>query len=174
MADFLSIEVTGSKELRESLAAAVDRLERPRELLDSIGAALEVNIERRFDTKRDPQGRPWARLADSTRAQYDKQDTSSKGPKAGTVVRRGTLLERTRQMRNSLTHNVGENFVEVGMSRLTTDGKWSIPLLHETGTRRMPRRGIFLADPDTGTLGPEDEADVATEISDFLDEVFGA
>lgn len=174
MADFLSIEVVGNKDLRESLAAAVERIERPRELLRSIGAVIENNIERRFDTKRDPQGRPWAGLAESTRAQYDRQDTATKGAKAGTVTRRGTLLERTRQMRDSLASNVGDDFVEVGMSRLTNDRKWSIPLLHETGTRRMPRRGIFLADPDAGTLGAEDEADVSAEIIDFLDDVFGS
>jgi len=61
----------------------------------------------------------------------------------------------------------------VGMSRLSDGGEWSIPLLHETGTRRMPRRGIFLADPDAGTLGQQDEALLTEEIQAFLDDVFG-
>jgi hypothetical protein len=77
-------------------------------------------------------------------------------------------------MRRSLAPNVGDDFVEVGMSRLSDGGRWSIPLLHETGTRRMPRRGIFLADPDAGTLGAQDEADLQAEIVGFLDDLFGA
>jgi phage gpG-like protein len=174
MADFLSIEVVGNAELRKALSDAVGRIERPRELLQSIGAVLEVNIERRFDAKRDPTGKRWAPRTQSTLDKYDRDEATGKRDKqTDKPLVRGTLLERTRQMRDSLTSNVGENFVEVGMSRLTDKGKWSIPLLHETGTRRMPRRGIFLADPDAGTLGADDEADVSTEITDFLDGVFG-
>lgn len=76
-------------------------------------------------------------------------------------------------MRNSLAANAGDTFVEVGMSRLTDGGAWSLPLLHETGTSRMPRRGIFLADWQAGTLGSEDEADLMRLVGDFLDGVFG-
>ena len=165
MAEFLSIEVTGLAELRVDLARAVARLERPRDLMATLGGLLEVNIEHRFDTKRDPTGAAWAPLAESTKAGYARQDKGK---------RRGTLLERTGQMRNSLTGSAGDDFVEVGMSRLTAGGRWSIPLLHETGTEHMPRRGIFLADPDAGTLGREDEADISAEVLRFLDDVFGA
>lgn len=173
MADFLSIEVTGNDELRRQLADALARLERPRDLMVALGAILESNIEQRFDSKRDPSGQPWAPLAQSTRDKYDREDTQKSGPKAGKVVRRGTLLERTRQMRDSLAANAGDDFVEVGMNRLSDDGKWQIPLLHETGTMHMPRRGIFLADPDAGTLGAGDERDLDAGIVAFLDDVFG-
>jgi hypothetical protein len=37
----------------------------------------------------------------------------------------------------------------------------------------MPRRGIFLADPDAGELGVEDQAMLTEEITAFLDDVFG-
>ena len=77
-------------------------------------------------------------------------------------------------MRASLSANSGPDFVEVGMARLTDGGKWSVPLLHETGTARMPRRGIFLSDPDAGTLGAEDDRMLDEEITAYLDEVFGS
>lgn len=165
MAEFLSIDVTGLAELRVDLVRALARMERPAELMQALGAELEANIERRFDTKVDPDGRPWAPLAESTLERYAEEDKGA---------RRGTLLERTGQMRNSLTANAGDDFVEVGMSRLTDGGKWSIPLLHETGTTRMPRRGIFLSDPDAGTLGQDDEEDLTRVVVEFLDDVFGS
>lgn len=164
MADFLSIEVTGSKELQAELQRAVARLQRPRDLMQALGALMVGNIERRFDTKRDPSGVPWRALAPATVERYAKQDKGA---------RRGTILERTGRMRDSLTANAGDDDVEIGMNRLTDGGRWSIPLLHETGTARMSRRGIFLADPDAGTLGAQDEADLTEEIVAFLDDVFG-
>lgn len=173
MADFLSIEVTGNRELLAYLADAVKRLDRPADLMRTLGARLEANIQERFDTKRDPDGNRWEKLADSTLKTYARQDTAKSGKYKGQVRTRGTLLERTRQMRQSLTSNAGDDYVEVGMARLSDNGAWSIPLLHETGTRRMPRRGIFFSDPDSGTLGADDEAALDEELTAFLDDVFG-
>lgn len=175
MAEFLSIEVTGNQELLRELAQALKRLERPAELMRALGARLEANIQDRFDAKRDPDGNRWAELAQSTRKRYDKLDTVKSGKYRGQVRRSGTLLERSGDMRKSLNpSNYGDDWVEVGMSRLTDDEEWSIPLLHETGTRRMPRRGIFFSDPDSGTLGADDDAALSEEIAAFLDDVFGA
>ena len=174
MADFLTIDVTGLQALRADLARIQGRLAKPRDLLETLAGVLEQNIEARFDRKVDPQGLPWAPHAASTRAKYQAQDTQRRGPRAGQVVSRGTLLERTGQMRKSLASNVvGDDTVEIGMSRLTDGGAWSIPLLHETGTARMPRRGIFLADPDAGTLGRQDLASLDDALGDFLDDVLG-
>jgi phage gpG-like protein len=177
VADFLSIEVTGNRELLDDLAAAVRRIQRPADLMDRLGARLKANIEERFDRKVDPTGQRWEPLAASTREKYDREDTKASGPRRGQVVRQGTLLERTGLMRSSLDSNRGPDYVDVFMNRLTDTsakgGNWQIPLLHETGTRRMPRRGIFFADPDSGTLGDEDEAMLSEEITAYLDEVFG-
>lgn len=164
MSEFVSIDVQGNDELVAQLADAVRRIQEPRELLESIGAQLEMLIQGRFDAKRDPTGAPWQRLAPSTLEKYRRQDDGR---------RQGTLLERTRVMRESLEPTVGPDFVNVGMSRLTDDGQWQIPLLHEFGTRRMPRRGLFFADPESGTLSPSDEEVVQREIFDFLDDLFG-
>lgn len=165
MAGPVSIEVTGSEQLQALLRRAAGELQRPRDLMQAIGARMVANIERRFDAERDPSGVPWLPLARSTVARYAKQDKGKA---------RGSILERTGNMRNTLAANAGDDYVEVGMSRLTDGGGWAIALLHETGTRRMPRRGIFLADPDAGTLGAGDEADIEREIVEFLDDVFGA
>ena len=164
MAEFLRIQVAGNAELQEYLARAVRRIERPAELMEALAARLEANIQERFDRKVDPTGAAWQPLAESTVAKYAEEDKGR---------HQGTLLERTGQMRSSLTSAAGDDWAEVGMSRLTAGGEWSIPLLHETGTRRMPRRGIFLADPDAGTLGVEDQATLTEEITAFLDDVFG-
>jgi phage gpG-like protein len=165
VAEFLRIDITGNAELLASLDRALRRIEQPRDLLDRLGARLVANIQERFDRKVDPDGRAWAPLAPSTLARYEAQDKGR---------RRGTLLERTGQMRASLSANSGPDYVEVGMARLTDKGgRWAIPLLHETGTRRMPRRGMFLSNPDTGTLGAEDDAMLDEEITAYLDEVFG-
>jgi len=173
MAEFLSIDVTGNRELLADLEQALKRIERPAELMRALGARLEAAIQERFDTKRDPDGNAWDGLAPSTQKRYDRADTAKGGKFKGQVRKRGTLLERTRQMRQSLTSNAGDDYVEVGMSRLSDGGKWSIPLLHETGTTRMPRRGIFFSDPDAGTLGAQDEAALDEELTAFLDDVFG-
>ena len=169
MADFLSIEVTGLDALRGDLLRALAHLEHPAQLMDSLGAVLESNINLRFATKTDPNGEPWAPLAASTRKGYDKGDTNKKGK----VVRSGSLLIRTGQMLRSLTHNAGDDWLEVGMNRLTDGGKWQVPLLHETGTAHMPRRGIFLGNDKAGTLGAGDEADITAACQAFMDRVLG-
>lgn len=165
MAEFMHIQVTGHAELVASLQRAAQRLDNPRDLLQAIGDELKAAIELRFEAKADPNGAPWAPLAESTLERYAAEDQGA---------RRGTLLERTGQMRSTLTVNAGADWVEVGMSRLTAGGKWSIPLLHETGTTRMPRRGLFLADWEAGTLGREDAAALDAVLAEFLDDIFGA
>jgi phage gpG-like protein len=169
----ISIDVQGSVELQQALAAAVQRLTVPRDLMQSLGGVIEEAINRRFDNKVDPSGAAWAPLADSTRKKYDRADTRTGRGGKRTVVRQGTLLERTRRMRDSLAVNAGDDFTELGMNRATDDGKWIVALLDEFGTRRMKRRGIYLADPEAGTLGAADEAALMRELESFLDEVFG-
>jgi phage gpG-like protein len=172
VAEFLRVETSGSAELQTYLTDAVRRVGKPRELMQVLAARLEANIQERFDTKRDPDGSPWAPLSPATLAMYERIDTVRSGRNAGQVRKRGSILERTRQMRQSLTSNASDNTAQVGMSRETDGGKWSIPLLHETGTERMPRRGMFFSDPDTGALGAGDEAMLSEEITAFLQDVF--
>jgi phage gpG-like protein len=168
----LQIDVTGLQPLRDLLFRAAIELDDRRGLLDALGAVLEANIERRFATKTAPSGQPWAQLAPATLAMYDQADTVTRGRDAGTVKRRGTLLQRTGQMLDSLSYNVTDDAVTVGMSRATDGGKWALPLLHETGTEHMPARPIFLADWEAGTLGADDERDLVATIDQWLDDAF--
>lgn len=149
------------------LLAAIDRalavLTHPGELLEDIGAKLEGNVELRFDQKVDPSGVPWAPLSPVT------VDVFYAAKYPGGIP--GSLLQRTNLMRASLTHNVGDDYLELGTSR-SVPGKsqptWQVGFLHEFGTTKMPRRGILTADPKAGTLGAEDQADVLAVVSQAM------
>lgn len=155
MTDRIVIELTGG-DLQRKLGAAVLGLAEPAKLMDRIGALMERNIQFRFDTRTAPDGTPWLPLAASTKAAYEKKYD-------GRIP--GGLLERTRQMRNSLTHNAFDSMVEVGFGQ-------RIAIYHETGTRRgLPRRQLLTDDPIAGTLGAGDERDILAEISAYLKEM---
>lgn len=136
-------------------------------MMEDIGAKLESNINLRFDAKVDPTGAPWAPLSPVTVNYWYAEKYPDGIP--------GSLLERTRLLRNSLAYNAGEDFVEVGTSR-RVPGKsqpfWQVGMLHEFGTTIMPRRGILTADPKTGQLGADDQADVLAIVNDVLGAAF--
>jgi phage gpG-like protein len=167
------ITTTGLPELQALLARAQQHIEHPRELLEALGQTLRARIDLRLQGKRDPSGAPWAALAESTRAAYDQADTVRRGPSAGQVRQRGTLLMRSGQMARSLSVLATDDQVTVGMSRETAGGRWQVPLLHEYGTERMPRRGIFFLDPDAGTLGAGDQAALLAEAQAWIDALLG-
>lgn len=157
-----SIAVTGSAELRAALLRLQGGTRNPRQLLQRIGVVLEGNVQERLQTKTDPAGRAWLPLAASTRARYAKADGKRK---------QGSLLVRTGLMMASLSSTVSGSTVTVGFGR-------PYGLYHETGTQRggrpwMPRRGMLTADPQAGTLGPQDEADILAEIERWLDTLTG-
>ncbi|ACB34512.1 hypothetical protein Lcho_2246 [Leptothrix cholodnii SP-6] len=186
----ISITVSGA-ELQAALDAAVQALAQPRELLDSVGAVLQANINIRFDTKTDPSGQRWAPISALTPQFYALTHNSKGQPRKPTkegwaslrageqdATMPGTLLIRTGQLRNSLTRNSGDDFVDIGFNRATPGGKWQVAMLHEFGTQtqggkqKMPRRGLLTADPQTGRLGGEDTADVLAEVDRFLTTLF--
>jgi phage gpG-like protein len=137
------------------------RLSNMRPVMEDIGAALESAINIRFDTKQDPSGASWAPLAPSTRKAYARADRRPARGGGVEVARRGTLLERTGLMRASLTHEASADQVEIGFGRPYAE--W-----HETGTARMPRRGLLSANPDTGELGADDQATVLELLESYL------
>lgn len=152
MSDRLVITLDAEGELARRLGEAIQGLQHPEDLMGAIGARLETNVQRRFDTKRDPAGNSWASLMPSTVKSYLKLY-------AGNIP--GSLLDRTRHMRGSLTHNPGPDFVDVGFS----DPKAAY---HVFGTKHMVRRDPLTANPETGQLGDEDRQDVLDEIEAFL------
>jgi phage gpG-like protein len=117
----------------------------------------------RFDTKRAPDGSAWLPLSATTIEIYTSDWFIARNPAfAGGIP--GSLLERTRFMRDSLTHNVGANYVEWGFS----DPKAAH---HEYGTRKMPRRQMLTDDPVAGTLAEGDRADLLDEVQRYLSEL---
>lgn len=142
-------------ELLALIDRAIAELEHPRQLMDDIGALLESNARVRFTTKTDPAGVPWPPLAPATVNHWYAIKYPQGIP--------GTLLQRTGQLFDSIGHNPGDDWVELGTSRRVPGKRqpfWEVGELHEWGTVIMPRRGIFTADPKTGKLGADDEADV--------------
>ena len=160
--------------LLRAIDAAIAVLAQPRALMDEIGADIEAKVNLRFDTKRDPLGQAWAPLSPATIEIYES-DWFKKRPENNAYKNGipGSLLERTRQLRNNLAYNTGPDWVEIGTSRATKGNKWQIGMLHEFGTEKMPRRGLLTADPETGTLAAEDEADILALVQQAMDGAFG-
>lgn len=156
MADKLDIDVQDGK-LVASLGLALLALDEPGGLLDRIGSVFERNVQLRFETKTDPSGAPWAELADSTKESYKRKYK-------GSIP--GSLLERSRHMRDSLGYNVIGKSVEVGFAEI-------YPGYHETGSKdgkHPPRRGLLTENWQTGELGEQDRDDILAEIEDYLNE----
>lgn len=163
MTDKLQIELVGAGALVAQLNAAISSLEHPRELLEAVGAELEGNVELRFRTKKDASGAPWQPIGKNTAAIYEK---INKKPMTG------TLLERTGHMRDALTHNATDAYVEVGFGPSAPYAGY-----HVTGTRKMPRRdplfGLVNTDGTQGELGAGDTQDVLAVVEDFLRHTLG-
>ena len=160
----------------EEMLAAIDRalqlLQQPGDLMEDIGAKIEANAELRFDEKVDPTGAPWAPLSPATVAIYESPWFIERNPAFQGGIP-GTLLERTRQLRASLAHNAGVDYVEIGTSRQVGKKKWQVGALHEWGTEKMPRRGILTANPQRGELGAGDQADVLAIVNAALSSALG-
>lgn len=160
--------------LLQAIDGAIALLAEPRALFREIGATVQQNAELRFDTKTDPAGVPWPPISPATKAIYESDWFIERNPafKGGIP---GSLLERTRQLRNSLAYNVGPDWVDIGTSR-RVPGKsqpyWEVGVLHEWGTRKMPRRGILTADPEAAELGADDQADILQVVQDAIEGAF--
>lgn len=140
----VAIVVSGIPDLRSTLAqvkaAGLDR----KQLFEEIGQAMQSRIELRFTSKTAPDGTKWGALKDSTIAAYGKQDA-----RTGNGLKSGSLLERTRLMRQSLTRITLANSVTVGFSRPYAKH-------HETGTDTMIARPLIFVNYQTGELSTKD------------------
>lgn len=168
MTDRFFFELDPERAMLRAVDGLIDHISRPRDLMEILAAVLESNVQQRFDDKVDPTGASWAQLAPATVAMYRE--------KYGETIP-GSLLERSRQMRQSLTANAGDDWAEIGMSRKTPPNKsgkvWDLPVLHEHGTKRMPRRGLLTADPEAGRLGDADLRDIEDEFAAWLAQPLG-
>lgn len=162
MTDRFTIELQDA-DLLARLNGAIRQLGNTRELLYGVGAALESNIALRLDeTKADPSGKAWAPIKQSTIAIYGSAWFKKINPEFASGIP-GSLLVRTALgMRRGLASNlVGANTVEVGFDK-------AYAAYHEFGTKKMVRRGLLFANPDTGELGADDRQDVLDVVNRFL------
>lgn len=94
----LTVDDTQIIQAFNSLGAKLGKLS---PLMSDLGAILESRVNQRFALKVDPTGQAWADWAPST-------------AKARAKSGRGTLLEYTRRMLDSLNHNSGADWLEIG------------------------------------------------------------
>lgn len=139
--DFLSVSNGGF----EAVADTRDRLDDLDPLLDLIGAQIETNVQLRFDTKTDPDGKQWVPWSEYTAALRRAEG-------------RGNLLEYTGFMRDTLSHHTEGDTAVVSLSpEYAAD--------HEYG-RGVPRRAMLNA--QGGGLGATDLDDVLELIDNYF------
>lgn len=126
----------------------------PRPLLEGIGDALLLNIDRRFEEGRGPDGVPWA-----------------------PTHRGGQILVDSARLRNSMDKDVSVNAVSVGTNVIYA-------ATHQRGATIKPKRARFLAFQIDGKpvfaksvtiparpflgFGDEDVKAVRGELADFI------
>lgn len=147
MSDLFTIQVQDAG-LLDTLKQLRDRMEDTIPLMDALGVEMEARISHRFETQTDPTGAPWAPLSPSTKKYY---------PEDGN----GRLLDRFGDMLDSLTHRATRDEMLAGFGSV-------IAVYHEYGTEHMPERHMLFADPDTGTLGEEDQASLLDICAQFF------
>lgn len=133
------------REVLDRLYAATDDLS---PVMSKVGMTLEDRIRERFETLTDPLGVPWSPWKPSTFKNY---------PKGG----KRHLLNRVGDLIDGISHQFDATSATVG---------FDMPYAahHERGTKNMARRGLLFADPDAGTLAPDDERALIEIVTDVL------
>ncbi len=129
------------------------------EPMGEIGQELEDRISARFETQTDPNGQAWHPWAKSTDKYYPRP--GSKYAKGTEGAGNGRLLDRYGKMLQDLNYQAGQTEVVVGFAH-------DYAIHHEYGTRKMPRRGLIFANPQSETLSADDEQAVIDIINGWL------
>jgi phage gpG-like protein len=123
------LDETVLKEMRE-------RLQNPERAMKVSAEQLRGLILREsFGQGRDPQGDPWAPLADSTQRKRGRKSAA-------------TLLVDTGQLRGGVTAKAERDVIRVGVSGAAV----RYALFHQVRTRKMPARAIL---PNHGAGNPQ-------------------
>lgn len=119
----ITIEVTkeNTKNLLRSLSSKVRDLRPP---LQGFANYMGVETEQQFKDEKDPEGRPWARLAPSTALEKKEKGYPS------------DILTRSGKMRRSVVTVYDTRSFLMGVD--VDYARW-----HQEGTRRMPQRKIL-------------------------------
>lgn len=152
------------KEFRATMRSLQEGMGNLTPVMDSIGKALETNTRNRFETRTDPNGQAWKPWADSTLKHYPFAGTQY--AKGADGAGRGNLLDRYGTMLDGLSYEADSNSVRVGFAM-------PYAAYHEFGTKKMPRRGMLMGDPNAGTLGKGDEDAVIGILTDYLAKLTG-
>lgn len=149
MASEFTIQVQGDRPVLQLLAQMRGHMEDMGPAWQEVGDELTARADRRFETKTDPSGTPWAPWRPATRRLRAKEG-------------RGTLLQHMGLLRASLNAEATKDHLVLGMGR-------SYGPFHETGTSRMVRRGVLLAQitPEP-QLGQQDSQVVLEILMDHL------
>lgn len=157
------------REVQAALQRLQQRLSDMTPVMRAIATALEAQVEKRFETATDPAGRPWKPLAPSTLSAWLDRGKGNR-KKDGSLTQRGRErlssrkpLYDTGDLLGSLTSSASRSEARVG---------FGVPYAayHEFGTKRMPRRGLLMADPQSRTLGEADRREVLDIIREALED----
>ena len=127
-------------------------------VMDSIGYALEQSVRRRFETRTDPSGQKWAAWKPSTEKSYPRAGSKASRTQG---VGRGKILERYGSMFNGASYSHDHNSVSIGFDQ-------PYATYHEWGTKKMDRRGLLTATPQTGMLGSADQQAVLDIVANYM------
>lgn len=148
-----------SQKVSAILAKIAARMSDLSPAMAAIGQELESRVSARFETETDPDGRPWAPWAQSTRDSYPFHGSQAAAGDDGPGS--GRILDRYGTMLRSLSHQASANSVRIGFAQ-------PYATHHEFGTKHMPRRGLLMDDPEAGTLSKDDETAVLEILNDYL------
>lgn len=150
MSLIVTVDSRALKAVLDRLYAITDDLS---PVMSALGMEMESRVSGRFETETDPLGVKWLPWKPATEKRY---------PKGGNRK----LLDCFGDMLGSLNHTVDDHSATVGFG----DPKAAY---HEWGTKHMDRRGLLFADPDAGTLAPDDEAALLDIVTRLFDQAIG-
>ena len=128
------------------LLAMQRRLRNLEPTLAQIGGMLESRVNLRFDTKTDPDGKPWRPWQPAT-------------AKARAEERRGTLLEYTGAMRASLRWNLEKHTLTVG---------FGVDYVKRHEQAKNPNRLRRILTDSAGQISAGDEAAVMRMLNNYI------
>lgn len=156
------------REVSEALSRLQKRLSDMSPVMKAIATALEAQVEKRFETATDPAGRPWAPLKPSTLSAWLDRGRGNR-KKDGSLSKKG----RERLSSRRPLYDTGDLLGSLNSSFTRSEARvgFGVPYAayHEYGTKRMPRRGLLMADPGARTLGEADREAVLDILRDALE-----
>ena len=134
------------KEFQEKLKSLKLSSSEERDILESIGAEIITQTEERFEFQADVSGKSWQDISQKTKEYYSKKGIG------------GSILSRTRQLRDTLESQVNGSEVLVGATKIYAAA-------HNFGdeSRNIPQREYL-------GLSSDNFKDIENIVNDFLED----